>query len=198
MDCAPKREEPPKGLEEAPLKPPKPAGVLAEAVALLKLNGAALAGVPPNADPLRPPKLKAELLAAPKGGVEAAPPKDGVLKPANSEEVAAGWLCGAALALAKLKAEEDAPKSPVGKCQFSEEYLQWIIILQCYVFVNCTWCAPSKNRVGCSKLRGCGRARCSKIESGCLDLIERQVISLQRIIQEHTRNKCGTAKVWSG
>jgi hypothetical protein len=118
VGCPPKRVEPPNGLDDAPPKPPKPAGALAGAAALLKLNGAGLAAVPPNADPL---KLKAELLAAPNGGVEAPPPKAGVLKPANNEPEAAGWLCGAALALAKLKAEEEAPKRPVEMCpKFSE------------------------------------------------------------------------------
>ena len=82
---------------------------------MLKLKGAALvAAGPPKPAPLIPPKPKAELLAAPNAGVDA--PKAGVLKPENSDELAPGWLCRGALALAKLKAEEEAPKRPAGTC----------------------------------------------------------------------------------
>lgn len=184
--------EPPNGLDDAPPKPPKPAGALAGAAALLKLNGAGLAAVPPNAEPL---KLKAELLAAPNGGVEAPPPKAGVLKPANNEPEAAGWLCGAALALAKLKAEEEAPKRPVEMCpRFSEgSHLIFDEVgLNLAFCVNHTSCAGSKDGVGCSKLRGCGRARSSEIKSGGLSLSKRHM-SMRRVIHELTRKNYKTA-----
>ena len=78
----------PKGLEAAPPKPPNGAG--------------ALLGVPKAGALPAVLKLKAGVLGA-------APPKAGALKPAK---LACGWLSGAADALAKLKAEDEAPNRP--------------------------------------------------------------------------------------
>lgn len=108
----------PKGLEAAPPKPLNGAGALpgvpkaGALAAVLKLKAGVLAAVPPKAGVLAPPKPNAELLAAPKAGA---------LKPAKSEVVAAGWLCGGADALAKLKADDEAPNRPAGALGFHVE-----------------------------------------------------------------------------
>ena len=62
------------------------------ALALAPPNPGALPA--PKAGVLAPPKLNAELLAAPKAGAEAAlAPKAGVLKPPKSDAALPPWLC---------------------------------------------------------------------------------------------------------
>lgn len=173
VGCAPNILLLPIGVDTAPKLPNEVlpgvpnAGVLAPP----KPKVDVLAPAAPRAGALEPPKDNAELLAAPK----ADPPKDGALKPPKRDGAVAGWLCGAPDALAKLKAEDEAPNSPAKRWSVDWIFLDYVQCLACIkVSRKCqarcrTWrrCS-SKDRIGCPKGWSCWSAGSPKTKSRAL------------------------------